>query len=197
MMTTTRRQAQTEPAPNAPDRWRPRSIEWLAVIAAVLALAGLAAGCGGSNKPGAAGSTGGSFAQFVAYARCMRSHGIPDFPDPSTSPRGGVAFQINAGPGSDLDKHNPTFVTAEQDCRSLLPGGGQSPPPPSSQKLAAEVRWARCLRAHGLPGFPDPNSQGAFDSSKFDESSPAFQHANTACESAQPAGPTPVVPGRR
>jgi hypothetical protein len=196
MMTTTEHQAQTEPAPNRADRGRSRSIEWIAAIAAVLALAGLAAGCGGSNKPGAAGSTGGVYARFVAYARCMRSHGIPDFPDPSPSPGGGVAFQMNGGAGSDLDKRNPRFVTAEQDCRALLPGAGQSPPPLSPQKIAAEVRWARCMRAHGLPGFPDPNSQGAFDSSRFDESSPAFRHASTVCKSAQPAGPTPVVPGR-
>ena len=63
-------------------------------------------------------------------------------------------------------------------------------------QLAAEVRWARCLRSHGLPNFPDPDAQGAFDSSRFDESSPAFQTASNACKSLQPAGPTPVHPGR-
>ena len=45
------------------------------------------------------------------------------------------------------------------------------------------------MRAHGLPGFPDPNSEGAFDSSRFDENSPAFQTASNACKSLQPTGP--------
>jgi hypothetical protein len=135
-------------------------------------------------------------AQYLAYAQCMRSHGIPDFPDPTTSPAGGVAIQVNGGPGSDLNHNNPTFKAASQTCRSLLPGGGQAPPPQSAQKIAAEVTWARCMRSHGLPRFPDPNSQAAFDSSKFDENSPAFQTASNACKSVQPTGPTPVVPGR-
>ena len=126
----------------------------------------------------------------------MRSHGIPDFPDPTTSPGGGVSFQINGGPGSDLDHNDPRFKAADKACRGLLPGGGQAPAPLSAQKIAAEVSWARCMRSHGLPGFPDPNSQGAFDSSKFDETSPAFQTASNACKSQQPTGPTPVVPGR-
>jgi hypothetical protein len=43
--------------------------------------------------------------------------------------------------------------------------------------------------------FPDPSAQGIFDSSRFDESSAAFQTASTACERLRPAGPTPVGPG--
>ena len=133
-------------------------------------------------------------AQGAAYARCMRSHGVPDFPDPTASPGGGVVFQVNGGPGSDLDHNNPTFQAADQECRSLLPGGGQAPPP-SARKLAVEVGWARCMRSHGLPGFPDPNSQGAFDSSRFDDSSPAFQTATNACKSLEPTGPMSAVAG--
>ena len=161
---------------------------------AMLGLAVLAAGCGGSNNPSAAGSGPDQMAQGVAYARCMRSHAVSDFPDPTASPGGGVAFQINGGPGSDLDHNNPTFQAADQACRSLLPGGEQAPPL-SAQKIAAEVKWARCMRSHGLPSFPDPNAQGAFDSSRFNDSSPAFQTASTACESLEPTGPMSAVPG--
>lgn len=170
----------------------------LLALAALIGLAAMAAGCGGSPSPGASG--GGEhpsvLARFDAYATCMRRHGIQDFPDPTTSPGGGVAFQINGGPGSDLGRANPRFVAAGKACRGLLPGGGTAPAPLSAQRIAGEVTWARCMRAHGLPGFPDPNSQGAFDSSRFDESSPAFQTASNACKSRQPTGPTPVVPGR-
>ncbi|HEX4680437.1 MAG TPA: hypothetical protein VH210_14655 [Gaiellaceae bacterium] len=168
-------------------------------MAVLVGLVLMAAGCGGSNSPGIAGgggSSSGALANFGAYASCMRSHGIPDFPDPSTSPGGGVGIQIHGGPGSDLNRNDPRFMTAAKACRGLRPGGGQAPAPLSAQKIAAEVRWARCMRLHGLSGFPDPNSEGAFDSSKFDENAPTFQAASKACGSVQPTGPTPVVPGR-
>jgi hypothetical protein len=55
----------------------------------------------------------------------MRSHGISDFPDPTTSPGGGVGIQIHGGPGSDLGRNNPRFRAANQTCRSLQPGSGQ------------------------------------------------------------------------
>jgi hypothetical protein len=176
-------EAHIEQAPQRPG-WRP-------------SLAVLAAGCGGPKSPGAVGGTGSSsvLAKFEAYASCMRSHEIPDFPDPTTSPGGGVSFQINGGPGSDLNHTNPSFIAADKACRGLLPGGGQAPAPLSPQRIAAEVTWARCMRSHGLPRFPDPNSQGVFDSSRFDENSSAFQTASNACASLQPSGPTPVAPG--
>lgn len=95
----------------------------------------------------------------------------------------------------DLNRSNPSFKLAAQACRGLLPGGQQSPSVPAPQ-IAAEVKWAHCMRAHGLASFPDPDSRGAFDSDKFDESTPAFQTASNECKSLQPTGPTPVVPGR-
>jgi hypothetical protein len=169
------------------------------VIAVLFGLVLTAAGCGGSKSPGIAGgggSSSGALAEFEAHSSCMRSHGIPDFPDPTTSPGSGVAIQMHGGPGSDLNRNNPRFIAADKACRGLLPSGGQAPAPLAAEKIAVEVRWARCMRSHGLPGFPDPNSQGAFDSSKFGENSPTFQTASKACGSMQPAGPTPVVPGR-
>src|ERR1700719_1794098 len=86
----------------------PRRARWLPpnrpLGAALVGLALCAAGCGGSKPPGAAGGSSASrvLGQFEAYASCMRSHGISDFPDPTASPGGGVSFQINDGPGSDL-----------------------------------------------------------------------------------------------
>ena len=177
-----------------PRNW-PRFVRAIPVTAALAGLALMAAGCGGSNSPGAGGSSSTVFAKFLAYSRCMRSHGIPDFPDPTTSPGGGVAIQVNGGPGSDLNKNNPTFKAANQACRSLESGGTSGTPQQSSQKIAAEVKWARCMRSHGLPSFPDPNNQGVFDRSKFDESTPAFTSASTACQSLMNAvGPIPVHP---
>jgi hypothetical protein len=62
---------------------------------------------------------------------------------------------------------------------------------------AAEFEWARCLRTHGVPRFPDPDHRGAFDSSRFDDRSPAFQAAAKACAAQQPAGAVEAVPGRK
>lgn len=174
-----------------------------AMIAALLGLAVLATGCGGSSGPGvpsagsnktdhapaSSASSGGVAAQFLAFSRCMRSHGIADFPDPTTS-GGGLGISLHSGPGSDLNKSNPKFKAAHQACRALEPGGGQAPTP-SAHKIAAEVKWARCMRSHGLPSFPDPNGQGAFDRNKLNESSPAFQTASNACKSLR-SGPLPV-----
>jgi hypothetical protein len=176
----------------------------VATIAAMLGLAVLASGCGGSNGPGVAGSgsstsnqtpgstasSGGLAGQFVAYARCMRRDGVPDFPDPTTS--GGVGIILPSG----LDPNSPAFKAASQTCRALAPAA--HPTTVSAQKLAAEVKMARCMRAHGLPSFPDPNSQGEFDRSKFGESSPAFQTASRACKSLiAAAGPLPVAQGHK
>jgi hypothetical protein len=165
------------------------------VTAAVVGLVLTTAGCGGSKSPGAAagGSSSAVFAEFLAYSRCMRSHGISDYPDPTTSPGGAVALSRNGGPGSDLNRSTPAFKAASQACRSLAPNGTSGAPQQSAQKIAAELKWAHCMRSHGLPAFPDPDAQGAFDRNKFNESTAAFQTASKACRSLMIAvGPVPV-----
>ncbi len=183
-----------EHAPGEPGLRRSRGIKRTAAMIGLLGLAVLAAGCGGSKGPDVAGS-GSSKAQALAYSRCMRSHGVSDFPDPTTPAGGGVAFQINGGPGSDLSQSSPTFKAANHVCRGLLPGDQQAATMPAPN-IAVELTWARCLRSHGVPSFPDPNDQGAFDSSKFDPNSPAFRSASNACKSLQPTGAVSAVPGR-
>jgi len=63
-------------------------------------------------------------AQSLQYSKCMRSHGITDFPDPQSS-NGRVGFSITASPGSDLNPNNPQFQAAQKACETLLP----RPPP--------------------------------------------------------------------
>ncbi len=184
-----------EHPPRGPGQRRSSALRRTAAMSAALALAVLATGCGSSNGPSSSTtSSRGPQAMALAYTQCMRNHGIHDFPDPTTPPGGGVAFQINGGPGSDLNQNNPTFQTASQACRTFSPGGQQAPSA-STKQIAEEVRWARCLRAHGVAGFPDPNSNGAIDSAKFDPASLAFQKASAACKSLQPSGPVTAAPG--
>ena len=160
------------------------------------ALGALAAGalltvaCGGSPAP-ASGTSG--VAQMEDYAKCMRSHGIKDFPDPVANPGGqGGSFEINGGPGSDLNHNDPRFQAANQACQSLMPQPGV----PSAQRVAALVKLAACMRSHGFPSFPDPDSSGALDSSKFDPSSPQLQSAMQTCQKQTGfTGPIGVHPG--
>jgi|HubBroStandDraft_2_1064218.scaffolds.fasta_scaffold248449_2 hypothetical protein len=177
-----------EQLPARPGRRRSLPMKWMVAITALLGIGVLTAGCGGSSAPGASGSSsGGLAAQGVAYTHCMRSHGVSNFPDPTVS-GGGMTFQ------GSFDLKSPTYQAAAAACGSLLPGGTQAPPV-SAQKLAAEVAWAQCLRTHGVPGFPDPNAQGVFDSAKFDDTSSAFQTASKACQSLQPTGAVGAAPG--
>jgi len=57
----------------------------------------------------------------LKYSACMREHGIADFPDPAAD----GSLQLQSSPGSDLDPDNPTFQSANEACKHLLPGGGE------------------------------------------------------------------------
>jgi hypothetical protein len=136
-------------------------------VAAALAAASLLAACG-SSSPGTSTSSGAGAprtqaqlrqwqSQAVRFAACIRAHGVP-MPDPK-SPDGFKAA-ISAGAGSN--PRSPAVQAAMQACSALLPGGGppQQSPAQHQQQLAAALAFARCLRSHGFPHFPDPNSDG-------------------------------------
>jgi hypothetical protein len=57
----------------------------------------------------------------LKFSKCMRSHGLVDFPDPNSS----GATQIQGGPGGDLNPNDPRFQAAQTACQHLLPGGGK------------------------------------------------------------------------
>jgi hypothetical protein len=54
--------------------------------------------------------------RLLNFSKCMRAHGLRDFPDPS--PSGGL--QVSSGPGSDLDPNNPTFQSAQRACQPIM-----------------------------------------------------------------------------
>ncbi len=160
-----------------------------ALVAVVLLAAGCSggsagpgvAGQGSSSAPGASASPSGDPREAeLAYAQCMRDHGISDFPDPQ--PGGGIAIQ--PGQGGDLAPDNPQFKAADEACKSLLP------PPPSAKDQQQEyeqmLRYAKCMREHGFPDFPDPKpgegiSIDAGAHPELDPNNPRFQAANKAC----------------
>src|SRR5579871_6365918 len=145
------------------------------IVAGLLLAAGLLGGCGGgfhSRSPT-------KLTSALAYANCMRSHGIRDFPDPN----GQGHFVIHGGPGSDLTPSSPAFQAAEQICGRLGSAGGQVTATQENQEFQKSLRAAACMRANGVRNYPDPKLVGGSiyrnftPSLNIDPSSPAFQRA--------------------
>lgn len=124
------------------------------------------AGCGSAspsstttnNSSGGGGGPQNAAAAAFAYSRCMRTHGVSDFPDPVvTSTPGQTKIAIRA---VAKDNGSPRFTAAQQACQHLLPGPQNESPAQRRAHEQALLAFARCLRTHGLPNFPDPNGQG-------------------------------------
>ncbi|MGN6167199.1 MAG: hypothetical protein ACTHQQ_03385 [Solirubrobacteraceae bacterium] len=132
------------------------------------------AACGSSGASHAGGSR--DYASFLRFANCMRSHGVPNFPDP-----GGGGGGVHIGPGSGINPASPAFQSAMATCKKMLPGGGpKATELTESQKLQA-LRFARCMRAHGVSNFPDPNFANPPAQALPDPNSPVAQRAIKAC----------------
>jgi hypothetical protein len=158
------------------------------VVATLGVLSLIAAGCGGAspNGPGGTARGGQPGAQAIAYSRCMRSHGVPDFPSPQISGSGNSVGVKMAVPAS-IANGNPKFAGAQQACRGLEPNGGAPQGAPGAQELARAVSYATCMRSHAEPSFPDPNSRGVFVlGSQVNTQSPQFEAADRACQAVRP-----------
>jgi hypothetical protein len=178
----------------------------LTSIVAAVAFSLLAAGCGGGGgSPGVASvasstsaattTTQNEAAVAVAFSRCMRSHGVPTFPDPSTTEP--HALKATA---QRLAASNPRFTAAAKACNHLLPNGGNSSQETAQQnrtRLADELSFARCMRSHGVSRFPDPSAQGGLtvemvQAQGIDVHSPAVLRVVQACLPASHGALTPA-----
>lgn len=65
-------------------------------------------------------------AELRQLATCMRSHGEPNFPDPSAN--GNLLITASSG----IDPNSPQFQTAQKDCARYFPAGAPPPPPNGS-----------------------------------------------------------------
>jgi hypothetical protein len=151
------------------------------VLAAVAGTALLAAACGGGGSS-AAGKPE-AYQQALAYAKCMRSHGVPGWPDP-TSQGTFDASQINQIPSS------PQLQAAQGACARMQPPGNYLQVSAAQQQAVTSraLKIAACMRAHGIANFPDPDAQHlqsgqiAFSAAGIDRNSTQFQSAHQACE---------------
>src|SRR5947209_11977528 len=128
------------------------SLPAAAIIGAMLLLAG----CGGSSTssstiatsaPSGAGGSGAaptsSSNRLEQFAQCMRSHGEPNFPDPT--PQG--KFNL---PARGVTAGSPQFQAADQACKSLAPAGALSGQAPPSQQVSQTVKFVACMRKNGV-----------------------------------------------
>jgi hypothetical protein len=138
----------------------------VAAIIATAAVALLAAACSSSQSSAGSPHTGGSAASpsAVAYSNCMRSHGVPNFPDPGS---GGTLPKTDA---RRLGVSDSQLQAAQRACQHQLPNAdsfeqqaqqcflaGNCPQALVQQILTAGRTFARCMRSHGVPNWPDPS----------------------------------------
>jgi hypothetical protein len=119
----------------------------------------LISGCG-SSAPAETGSGLGNPStnaqKGVKFAECMRRNGVSQFPDPGASGKLTIDAVAN---GSSLDTSTPAFTQAISACKDLEPAGFMGSKRSSQQQQAA-LRFAECVRASGVPDFPDPTPNG-------------------------------------
>jgi hypothetical protein len=154
-----------------PGRSRPPTARIVAAIIAAAVLVLLAPACsrspsstGSGGSPGAGGSS--TAASAVAYSACMRTHGVPNYPDPDSN------GNLPKGNAQDLGVSTSQFKATEQACRHLLPssdttfnasliqclmnGDGDCPSALVQRALTEGRTFAQCMRNHGVPNWPDP-----------------------------------------
>jgi hypothetical protein len=144
-----------------------------ALVMVVLIGAGCSNGSAQSGNPGAgssgtstgagtgAGSSGGSknatrHEKAVRFAECMRSNGVSAFPDPDASGKLTIDAVVN---GSSVDTNSAAWKQAINACKDLEPAGftGSKATP---KQMSARLKFARCIRDHGVKDFPDPTKDG-------------------------------------
>jgi hypothetical protein len=115
----------------------------------------------------------------------MRSHGVSGYPDPRVSGSGN-GVQVTISPGT-ANPDAPAFKAADRACHHLLPGL-VSRTASSGQDQEQNLKFADCMRSHGVPDFPDADRDGAFTlPSTMNQQAPEFKRATTACTHAEPS----------
>jgi hypothetical protein len=159
----------------------PRRAGVLAVTAGIVMLA---AAC--SSSPSSSSSTIGSsqLQQDLSFTMCMRSHGLTTFPDPNANGQGFGNQQQQQQERSD-----PHFSTAYSACQHLLPSGS-SQTAKATPANAALVRFAQCMRSHGVRNYPDPNPNVSVRTqlaqAGINPNSPSFQTTLQTCDRLAP-----------
>jgi hypothetical protein len=140
----------------------------------------------GSIAPGAYGSGP------LAFSKCMRGNGLPNFPDLSSDGmrigEHGQTVSVNG-----VLVNAPAFTAALLKCERYRPHSSGSPAQ-TAQQMQRALAFSKCMRSHGVPNFPDPKVRtGPGGNQEFylpgvNIQSPAVQSAAKACGGG-PKGP--------
>src|SRR5260370_39112731 len=104
----------------------------------------------------------------------MRSHGVPNCPDPDSS---GTIPKVTP---EQLGVSTSQFQTAQSACAHLL----QPTQAQEQHVMSGMLAFARCMRTHGVPNWPDPTTDRngpVFDIPGIDPLSPQVSAAADAC----------------
>jgi hypothetical protein len=171
----------------------------------------LIAGCGGSKDPSNDPSSASLRSAGLQFASCMRSHGVPNFPDPSAGNGGGLQIQSSQrnGQGQTMTVNGvpvnaPAFQSAMNSCQKYMPRP-KALPGGITQVKANALKMAQCMRSHGVPNFPDPTVKSGPNGGigvqiagpGLNPQSPAFQAAQQKCRGfiGVPGGSLPTQKG--
>jgi hypothetical protein len=154
-------------------------------LGVVVLLVGLA-GCSASG--GSAGATTTTSGQQDAAAvwrelvACARANGMPNLPDPQIDSNGRASFP-NGTP------EPPASV--RRACQSIydrLPASARDDEERPPADMQALLRFARCMREHGVADFPDPDAEGNFraQAGATNPETPKFKSAMQACRQLDP-----------
>lgn len=164
--------------------WSPRRALRRGVSPAIAAGLVLVAACGSagsstSQEPSADAQA----AAGLKYANCMRTHGVTNFPEPQS--------QGQPQTGGPINLSSPQYLAAQKACAKYGGAGGFNAAPSISPQVMQELlKYIGCLRTHGIPNMPDPNSNGTItlpSGGSVNPSSPQFQAAEQACQKYSPA----------
>jgi hypothetical protein len=161
---------------------RRKGIALAAVVAATVA--GTAAGCGGSGSASSPAAAPSSHSSVVAawhrVVLCARANGMPNLPDPQISATGKALFP------NGLSVPDRTRRACQAMFNRLVPNSDNQAP--TQAQLAALLRFARCMRSHGIQDWPDPRADGSFhpDARISNSLKSAFRSQLLACEHFNP-----------
>ena len=147
-------------------------------VTAVTAVLILSAGCSGSaaHRPSPQSTRedpNSAPADIVRIIGCFRANGLPNYPDPVYDPADGRWHFPDIRPA--------LTPTVRQACASVMPQTTPASPIPTAQ-LADLLNFAKCVRAGGVPDWPDPAADGVFHTAIDPKANSAIKSALDGCD---------------
>ena len=110
-----------------------------------------------------------------------------------------VSFSLLAACGGGSKAPSVASLgTAGVTSASSLGSASGAPPAPTVRGpgvifSGVGIAFATCMRSHGEPNVPDPNSRGQLSITGIDPNSPQFQAAEEDCQKFIPSAPPPTA----